>query len=57
LTALIIVLAGPLQSALRSMGVQEVFRWGAVVLCGFYVVGLVVLIWAPETKDQPLPEE
>lgn len=57
LTALIIVLAGPLQSGLRSLGVPEVFRWGAVILCGFYVLGLVVLIWAPETKGQPLPEE
>lgn len=57
LTAVIILGSGTLVSALRSAGVVEVFRWGAVALCGFYVVGLLALIWAPETKDQPLPED
>jgi hypothetical protein len=57
LTAVIILGAGTLVSALRSAGVVEVFRWGAVILCGFYVVGLLALIWAPETKGKPLPEE
>lgn len=57
LTAVIILGSGSLVSLLRWAGVAEVFRWGAVVLCGFYVVGLVALIWAPETKDRPLPED
>ncbi len=57
LTAAIILLSGPLQTALKSAGVTEVFRWGAVVLCGFYAIGLIALIWAPETKDRPLPED
>jgi MFS family permease len=56
-TAAVIVLGGPLQLLLRDLGVPEPFRWGAVIFCGFYVVGLIALIWAPETKDQPLPEE
>ncbi len=55
LTALIIVLAGPVQAGLRAIGVQEVFRWGAVILCSFYLLGIVVLVFAPETKDRPLP--
>jgi len=57
LTALIIVLAGPVQAGLRAIGVQEVFRWGAVILCSFYLLGIVVLVFAPETKDRPLPED
>ncbi|MGB9624216.1 MAG: MFS transporter [Phycisphaerae bacterium] len=57
LTAAIVLLIGPLQTALRYMGVVQVFRWGAVILCGFYFLGLIALIWAPETKDRPLPED
>jgi hypothetical protein len=26
------------------------------VMCAAYVVGFVLVGWAPETKDQPLPE-
>ncbi|MBN2508058.1 MAG: MFS transporter [Verrucomicrobia bacterium] len=33
------------------------FRAAAVIMSGIYVVGMVALIWAPETKDQPLPED
>lgn len=57
LTAAVLMLGGPLQTLLKSMGVAEPFRWGAVIFCGFYVLGIVALIWAPETKDQPLPAE
>ncbi len=57
LTAVIILLAAPLQNALKAAGIGEVFRWGAVILCGFYFLGILALIWAPETKDKPLPEE
>lgn len=57
LTAGILLFSNLLTDFLRSMGVVEVFRWGAVVLCGFYLLGLVALIWAPETKDRPLPED
>jgi MFS family permease len=56
-TAVIILGSGALVSFLREQGVGEVFRWGAVILCGFYVVGMISLIWAPETKDKPLPED
>jgi MFS family permease len=33
------------------------FRTAAVILSGIYVLGMVTLLWAPETKDQPLPED
>ena len=33
------------------------FRCAALILCSAYLIGLVALIWAPETKGQPLPEE
>jgi hypothetical protein len=32
-------------------------RYGSFVMIFIYIVGLVVLLFAPETKDQPLPEE
>jgi len=32
------------------------FRTVAVMMCGIYFVGIVALIWAPETKGKPLPE-
>lgn len=57
LTAAIILLGAPLQRLLQSMGIGEVFRWGAVILCSFYFLGLIALFWAPETKDRPLPED
>jgi MFS family permease len=33
------------------------FRMAALVVSCAYVLGLIILIWAPETKDQPLPED
>jgi hypothetical protein len=33
------------------------FRTAAVLMSAIYLVGLVTLIWAPETKGQPLPED
>ncbi len=35
----------------------EAVRSVSVLLASFYLLGLVVLIWAPETKDQALPTE
>ncbi len=29
----------------------------AMVMCLIYLVGIVALLWAPETKGQPLPED
>jgi hypothetical protein len=32
-------------------------RYGSFVMIFIYLVGLIVLLFAPETKDQPLPED
>jgi len=46
-----------LNSQLTAMEVKEPFRMAATILSFIFVLGIVALIWAPETKDQPLPEE
>ena len=33
------------------------YRYSAMIMCAIFLVGLVTLIWAPETRGQPLPEE
>ena len=33
------------------------FRVSALIVSSCYLIGIVALIWAPETVDQPLPEE
>jgi MFS family permease len=45
-----------LNSVLVAHQVNEPFRKAATILSFLFVLGLVALIWAPETKDQPLPE-
>jgi len=32
------------------------FRSAAVLMSTIYLVGVIALIWAPETKGKPLPE-
>jgi MFS family permease len=32
-------------------------RYSAVTMCGIFLVGIIAVIWAPETKDRPLPED
>lgn len=52
--------AGPAMLGILSgvvfAGFDEPIRWAGVAMCVFYVIGLLVLPFAPETKDQPLPE-
>lgn len=38
-------------------GFAEPFRVTAMVMASVYVVGMIALIWAPETKGKPLPED
>ena len=46
-----------LNERLIAASVEEPFRKAATVLSFIFVLGLVALIWAPETKGQPLPED
>ncbi len=48
---------GALSVSLASMNISEPFRIAAMLMALIYIVGMVALAWAPETKDQPLPEE
>ncbi len=52
LAAVVILFKIPLREATGGSIVTV-----AVILAGVYLLGLVVLIWAPETKDKPLPTD
>jgi MFS family permease len=49
-------LAAPFPFLLGWLSSWIPFRNVAVMMCGIYFVGIVALIWAPETKGKPLPE-
>lgn len=55
--AAVMLLGNNIREALRAMEFANPFRVGMVVLSGIYLLGLVVLLWAPETRGQPLPED
>ena len=46
-----------LNTMLVNQGVEEPFRKAATYLSFVFALGLVALIWAPETKGKPLPED
>ena len=50
-------LAAPFPYLLGWLSSMFPFRMIAVVMCSIYLIGIVALIWAPETKGQPLPED
>ena len=35
---------------------NDAIRWAGITMCSIFLVGLLVLPFAPETKGQPLPE-
>ena len=50
-------LAAPFPFLLGWLSTLMPFRTVAVMMCSIYLVGVTALIWAPETKGQPLPED
>jgi MFS family permease len=50
-------LAAPFPFMLGWLSTLMPFRTVAVIMSAIYLVGIVALIWAPETKGQPLPED
>jgi MFS family permease len=46
-----------LNAQLLAQGAAEPFRQAATILSFIFLLGLVALIWAPETKGKPLPED
>ena len=56
-TAFGVSILGPLAIALHGTTSIPGFRLAAMVLASSYLIGIVALIWAPETVGQPLPED
>jgi hypothetical protein len=50
-------LAAPFPFLLGWLNTLMPFRTVAVVMSSIYLLGIVALLWAPETKGQPLPED
>jgi MFS family permease len=50
-------LAAPFPMLLGILSTMMNFRTAAMLMTLIYVVGMVALIWAPETKGKPLPED
>ncbi len=49
-------LAAPAPILLGYLSTVLSFRTAAILMTSVYLFGMIALIWAPETKDQPLPE-
>jgi MFS family permease len=50
-------LAAPFPFLLGWLSTLMPFRTVAVLMSSIYLVGILALLWAPETKGQPLPED
>jgi MFS family permease len=50
-------LAAPFPFLLGWLSTLMPFRTVGVVMSSIYLIGILALIWAPETKGQPLPED
>jgi len=49
-------LAAPAPTVMGYLASMMSFRSAAVLMSTVYLVGVIALIWAPETKGKPLPE-
>jgi hypothetical protein len=49
-------LAAPAPTLFGYLNGVMSFRTAAMLMCSVYLVGMIALIWAPETKGRPLPE-
>lgn len=50
-------LAAPAPILLGYLSTLMSFRTAATIMASIYILGAIALIWAPETKDKPLPED
>lgn len=57
ITAFGLLILPPLSNALDGIAGMSGFRVAAMVLASSYLIGIIALIWAPETVNQPLPED
>ncbi len=56
-TAAILFLSTPMLGLFGKLGFASPFRASTIALASVFLIGIIVLIWAPETKDRPLPED
>jgi MFS family permease len=50
-------LTAPFPFLLGWLSTSHPFRTVAMMMCSIYLLGIIALYWAPETKGQPLPED
>ena len=50
-------LAAPAPMLFGYLATVMTFRTAAMLMASIYLVGMISLIWAPETKGKPLPED
>jgi MFS family permease len=50
-------LAAPAPALMGLLSTALTIRKAAMIMSSVYLVGMIALIWAPETKGRPLPEE
>ncbi|MCF7708503.1 MAG: MFS transporter [Verrucomicrobia bacterium] len=50
-------LAAPTPILMGYLSTIITFRTAAIIMSSIYLLGLIALVWAPETKGQPLPED
>ncbi len=55
--AIVMLLGNTIREAFANAGFKHPFQAGMVALASIYLLGLLVLIWAPETRGKPLPED